>query len=60
MAAGVAACFGWMVWMVAGIGGRGYSGVNFGSRILRVRGYMEMHSMCNLVDVQMMHGIYIK
>ena len=30
-----------------------------GSRILRVRGYMEMCSTCNLVDVQMMHGIYI-
>ena len=30
-----------------------------GPRILRVRGYMEMHSMCNLVDVQMMCGIYI-
>ena len=29
-------------------------------RIHSVRGYMEMHSMCNLVDVQMMHGIYIK
>ena len=30
-----------------------------GSRILRVRGYMEMLSTCNLVNVQMMHGIYI-
>ena len=29
-------------------------------RILRVRGYMEMCSTCNLVDVQTMHGIYIK
>ena len=26
----------------------------------KVRGYMEMHSTCNLVNVQMMHGIYIK
>ena len=25
----------------------------------KVRGYMEMHSTCNLVDVQMMHGIYM-
>ena len=32
MAAGVAACFGWMVWMVAGVGGHSYSSVNFGSR----------------------------
>ena len=30
-----------------------------GSRILRVRGYMEMRSMCNLVNVQTMHRIYI-
>ena len=30
-----------------------------GPRILRVRGYMEMHSTCNLVDVQTMCGIYI-
>ena len=30
-----------------------------GSRILRVRGYMEMHSTCNLVDVQTMCRIYI-
>ena len=26
----------------------------------KVRGYMEMHSMCNVVDMQMMCGIYIK
>ena len=32
MAAGVAACFGWMVWMVAGIGSCGFRGVNFCSR----------------------------
>ena len=32
MAAGVAACFGWMVWMVAGIGSHGFRGVNFCSR----------------------------
>ena len=30
-----------------------------GPRILKVRGYMEMRSTCNLVDVQMMCGIYI-
>ena len=30
-----------------------------GPRILRVRGYMEMRSTCNLVDMQMMCGIYI-
>jgi hypothetical protein len=32
VAAGVAACFGWMVWMVAGIGGHGFWCVNFCSR----------------------------
>ena len=31
-----------------------------GYRMLRVRGYMEMPSMCNLINVQMMHVIYIK
>ena len=29
-----------------------------GPRIVRVKGYMEMHFTCNLVDVQMMHRIY--
>ena len=32
VAAGVAACFGWMVWMVAGVGGCGFRGVNICSR----------------------------
>ena len=32
MAVGVAACFGSMVGMVAGIGGHGFRGVNFCSR----------------------------
>ena len=30
-----------------------------GSRILRVRDYMEMPSTCSLVNMQMMHGIYV-
>ena len=29
MAAGVAACFGWMVWMVAGIGSHGFRVLTF-------------------------------
>ena len=30
-----------------------------GPRMLRVRGYMEMRSTCNLVNLQMMHRMYI-